>query len=379
MNNKAILLAQTGLALVFLLSGSGPAAAQPVSVISQPAATAPASSAQSIDAPMPGATPASHAPSAPGSASITQPVPAGAAPAPVASATLPAATKAETAAQPPSTGLAAVQSLTAVQAPGSQNSAAAAPVKGTPAAPANAASQNNSAQNGAVNNSGASNNNGMRVTDILPTPANVRPLPTQYLVVRKDHNANDADARLVAARTALAQGNNQSALEIFDDLYRKNPGDSRVLMGRAVALQKLGQVDGAMDAYEVALRKDPRNIEALTNMLGLLRGKDMPTAVKKLQQLRDLYPANADVTAQLGMVYGVTGDYTNALKYLNMADVLKPGSPTVLYNKAVAYDHMGNTAQAAELYRQLLLLASNGELDQGFPLDVVRQRLATLR
>lgn len=226
----------------------------------------------------------------------------------------------------------------------------------------------------------APNAAGSKVTDVLTsTPATVRPLPKQYLVVKKEKNANDFDARLMAARSALSQGSYQSALELFDDLYKKNPADIRVQMGRAVALQKLGQVDEAMNAYQGVLRKDPRNIEAMTNMLGLLKGKDAPTAIKKLQQLRDLYPANADVAAQLGMVYGVTGDYNNAIKYLDIADSLKPGNPTVLYNRAVAYDHMGNSAQAATLYRQILLLASDGVLDQAFPLDVVRQRLATMR
>jgi len=258
--------------------------------------------------------------------------------------TLPAASNAETAAQPSAAELAVVHSA--------------------PAGPS-------------ANKTGAGN--GPRVTDILPTPANIRPLPHEYLVVKKEHNANDMDARLTAARSALAQGNYQAALELFDDLYRKNPRDMRVAMGRAVALQKLGQTDEAMEAYQAALRVDPRNIEALTNVLGLLKGKDTQTALKKLQQLRDLYPANADVTAQLGIVYGVSGDYNNALKYFNMADALKPGNPTVLYNKAVAYDHMGQTQEAADLYRKILLLASDGVLDQSFPLEEVRQRLANLR
>jgi Flp pilus assembly protein TadD len=79
------------------------------------------------------------------------------------------------------------------------------------------------------------------------------------------------------------------------------------------------------------------------------------------------------------MVYGQTGDYEKAIKYLDMADALKPGSAVVLYNKAVAYDHMGRVNEAANLYRQILLLASDGSLDQSFPVESVRQRLATIR
>lgn len=220
---------------------------------------------------------------------------------------------------------------------------------------------------------------GLKVTDILTQPANIRPLPEQYLVVKKNHNADEASSRLTAARIALSQGNYQAALQLFNDLYRENPRDIRPAMGRAVALQKLGQADEALMAYQAALSADPRNVEAITNMLGLIRGQDANMAVEKLGQLRDMYPANADITAQLGMVYGAAGDYENAIKYLNMADALKPGSAIVMYNKAVAYDRMGKTAEAAELYRKVVMMGGEGTLDQHVPLDAVRKRLAVLR
>lgn len=384
-NNKAILLTQTGLALIFFLAGIGSAAAQsaPAVSIDAPIPGSP------VSAPAPAATPASTTRAAP--VSVTAPMAAQAAAtpsatAPVVQGTLPPASKAEAASQPSAAELAVIHNPEP-QGPGTAAPEASA-TNTTPGAPAKAeetvASKKKHGAHKAKENeknesSAAGQENGLKVTDILATPANVRPLPQQYLIVKKEHNANDMDARLTSARSALAQGDYQAALQIFDDLYRKNPRDMRIIMGRAVALQKLGQTDEAMDAYQVALRTDPHNIEAITNVLGLLRGKDTQTALQKLQQLRDLYPANADVTAQLGMVYGVAGDYTNAIKYLNMADALKPGNPTVLYNKAVAYDHMGNTTEAANLYRQILLLASDGDLDKSFPLEVVRQRLAALR
>lgn len=274
-------------------------------------------------------------------------------------------------------------------APVADAAAAPAPVTDAAAAQPSAAAlaQPSSAENAIVNNAATLNtmapatpvSSGPRVTDMLATPAQVRPLPEKYLVVKKERSANDAEARLMAARSALAQGHYQAALELFDDLSRKNPNDIRSMMGRAVALQKLGQYDAAMDTYQVILNNDPRNIEALTNMLGLLKGEDAPIALKKLEQLRTLYPANAEVTAQLGMAYGMAGDYANAIKYLDMADALKPGSATVLYNKAVAYDRMGNSQKAGELYRKIILLQSDGALDPGFPIDAVRQRLSTLR
>lgn len=220
---------------------------------------------------------------------------------------------------------------------------------------------------------------GQRVTDILAQPAAIRALPEKYLVVKKTQDADDVGSRLMAARTALAQGSYQAALAIFSDLYRDEPRNGRVLVGRAIALQKLGQKDEALAAYELALSNDPKNLEALTNMLGLLDTADRASAIERLHRLRDIYPSNADITAQLGLVYGAAGDHDKSLKYFDMANALKPGDVNILYNRAVVYDRMGKSNQAADLYRQIVLLAAEGSLDQAFPIETVKQRLSVIR
>ena len=217
------------------------------------------------------------------------------------------------------------------------------------------------------------------VDEILVKPAVVRPLPSGYMTIRRDSDSGDVDSRLTAARTALAQNRTPAALELFEDLKKDFPKDKRALMGRAVSLQKLRQYDEALAAYEEVLINDPKNLDALTNMLGLLKVKDPNLAVDKLLDLRNAYPYHADVTAQLGIAYATTGQYDEALKYLEMADALKPGSSFVMYNKAVLYDKMGKNREAGLLYRQILRMAADGELDQQLPLESIRKRLAVLR
>lgn len=219
---------------------------------------------------------------------------------------------------------------------------------------------------------------GPTVTDILENGADAALPPARYLVVKKDHDEDDFDSRLTTARTALAHGRTESALGMFNSLYESNPDDKRVLMGRAVAMQKSGQNTEALAAYEAVLGNDPKNIEALTNMLGILKVQDPASALDKLLQLQEVYPYNADVAAQLGMAYGTSGDYPKALKYLEMADTLKPSNMGVLYNKAVVYDRMGRTQQAADLYRQVLQLADSSAPDQGAPIETIKKRLTTI-
>lgn len=225
-----------------------------------------------------------------------------------------------------------------------------------------------------------SNRNAMKtVGEILEQPGVVRPLPSGYMTIRKESDAGSIDSRLTKARTALAQENNSAALELFTELQADYPKDKRILMGRAVSLHKMGQKDEALAAYEAVLNRDPKNLDALNNMLGLLKEKDPQLAVEKLQELHDAYPYQGDIAAQLGVAYGSTGQYDQALRYLNLADSLKPGSAFVMYNKSVLLDKMGRSREAASMYRQILRLAADGEIDQNLPLESIRRRLAALQ
>ncbi len=224
------------------------------------------------------------------------------------------------------------------------------------------------------------NRNAMKtVGEILEQPGIVRELPSGYMTIRKESNAGSIDSRLTSARSALAQGNNSAALELFDELHKDYPKDKRILMGRAISLHKLGQKDEALAAYEAVLNRDPKNLDALNNMLGLLKEKDPQLAVEKLQELQAAYPYSGDITAQLGVAYASTGQYDQALRFLNLADGLKPGSAFVLYNKSVLLDKMGRTREAAPLYRLILRMAAEGDIDQSLPLESIRRRLAALQ
>lgn len=258
------------------------------------------------------------------------------------------------------------------------------------AAPTPTAAEMAIVQNGAVMDQLSQPNNAQIVPQgtpnavpVLPAgqaqEAIVRPLPKQYLIVKKNRDAEDIDSRLTSARQALVQHRNSAALELFNELYKDYPRDRRVLMGRAVALQKLNDYGGALAAYEEVLGVEPQNLEALTNMLGLLKAQDPALAVQKLGELQEAYPYNADIAAQLAVAHAGQGSYQEAQRYLDLADALKPGSASVMYNKAVLYDKMGRRTEAADLYRRIVRMSTEGRLDQSLPIDAIKSRLATMR
>lgn len=348
------------------LTASGQAAPERTAAIT--VSTAPPGSPQSPQSP-------------PGGMAAPVPTPA-AAPAAPATVQNPAQTGSTAAVPDPAVPGAAQVPATPVagQAPAAPVAAAAAPTAAEMAIIQNAPILNPAVPGAQTVSGTGTPAEGMKVTDILSQPALVRPLPQKYLVVKKDRDENATDARLTAARAALWQGRYQAALELFDDLYKRNASDFRIVMGRAVALQKLGQEDEAYAAYGEALAIDPKNIEALTNLMGIVKKHDAATSLAELQSLQSAYPANADIAAQLGMVYGVSGDYEKALKYLDVSDSLKPGNLIVLYNRAVVFDRMGRGLEAADLYRKLLQVSTDagGQTVGSIPLEAVRRRLAAL-
>lgn len=220
---------------------------------------------------------------------------------------------------------------------------------------------------------------GKTVTEILGKPAIVRPMPDSYVIVRKEKDGGALDSRLKIARSALVQNRDMAALQLFNELHADYPRDNRVAMGRALAMQKLGQYDQALEAYEGVLANDPKNLEALTNMLGILKRQNPALALEKLEELRNAYPFNADIVAQLGVAHAGMKSYAEALKYLDMAEALRPGNGYVLFNKAVLFDRMGREQEASALYRQLVRMAAEGVLNDPVPLDAVRHRLSTMR
>jgi|GEM_PF-1691111 len=220
---------------------------------------------------------------------------------------------------------------------------------------------------------------GKTATEILGEAAIVRRLPDTYIVVRKDHATGDLDTRLKIARVALMESRFAVAVELFDTLSADYPRDGRVMMGRALALQQAGRADEALTAYETVLSANPKNLEALTNMLGILKTSNPALAVEKLEELRTVYPYNADIAAQLGTAHAGLKNYEAAMQYLDMADALAPGNAYVYYNKAVLYDHMGQENMASTMYRRILQLYAEGRLSEPLPLEAIRRRLATMR
>lgn len=219
---------------------------------------------------------------------------------------------------------------------------------------------------------GASPFSGIRKVDPSEEPA------SRFVIVKKRHEASAEEALLVSANRALRLKRYDSALDMFDVLYQKNSRDPRILMGLGVAQQNTGRHDSAFRTYEQVLEVDPKNKEALLNMMGLLKEKYPAVALRRLAEMREAHPDNAQIVAQIGLVSAKIGDYETAMRNLGVAASLEPKNAMHLYNMAIVADRQRQVSNAIKLYQRALEVDSMTG-GKALPRDKVYDRLSKLR
>jgi Flp pilus assembly protein TadD len=202
---------------------------------------------------------------------------------------------------------------------------------------------------------------------------------SKLIVVTKDSGANSMQARLVSAQRAMILGRYDSALRIFEEMYAKNKKDPNVLLGRAIAMQKIGNTDSAIQAYQELLDVKPGNVDAELNMLGLM-GKQYPAvALQRLMSLRDKNPDNPGVLAQIAVAQGRLGQYPEAMQSLGMAAAIDKNNASHLFNMAVIADRMGDKSKAIQYYQDALETDTIYGGGESIPREAVYERLAQIR
>ena len=213
-------------------------------------------------------------------------------------------------------------------------------------------------------------------------PVEVDPLvepASKYLIVTDMKPSNSIEAEVQQAKRALKLGRYDAAYSYYERLYNKSPRDEAILMGRAVSLQKLGRTNAAVSAYEELLAKHPRNPDALVNMLGLVKSQYPAVALQKLLSIRQDFPENAGVLAQIGTTYASMSNYGDAKRYMNMAIGVEPNNALHSYNLAVVYDREGQHKKAIEYYDQALRVDAVHGGGRSVNRDAIYDRLSKLR
>lgn len=202
---------------------------------------------------------------------------------------------------------------------------------------------------------------------------------SKFIIVEKNTGPQSTDSRIAMADRALALGHYEAAVDMFEALYKKNPRDPRILMGRAVAFQKTGRTEAALKTYDKLLTIDRNNPEALVNMLGILRTEYPEVALRRLKNLHEKYPANPMIAAQIGVTEADGGHLADAVRFLGMAVSMEPNNAQHLFNMAIVQDRAGKKNEAVKYYQQALEVDAVYGESRSVPREQIYDRLSVLR
>jgi tetratricopeptide (TPR) repeat protein len=178
--------------------------------------------------------------------------------------------------------------------------------------------------------------------------------------VRVRNVSQAAQDTVGSAYNALIRGEYDTALGFYNQALKQEPRSVLALLGRGTALQKLGRKDEARASYEQALKVDPGNREALSNLTSLEAERAPGDALTRLLGLERDYPGFSPLKAQIGMVYARMDNFEGAQDYLRRALAITPEATLYQYNLALVLDRMGRAEQAVEVYDTVLASMSAG-------------------
>ena len=126
----------------------------------------------------------------------------------------------------------------------------------------------------------------------------------------------------------------------------------------------MGDLDGAMNSYEQALRHNQWSIPAMNAISCILRTKEQfPKAIEYLQNILKLDPTNGETWGSLGHCHLMMDNLQEAYTSYQQAlyHLRDPKEPKLWYGIGILYDRYGSLDHAEEAFSQVMRMAPDFE------------------
>jgi tetratricopeptide (TPR) repeat protein len=165
--------------------------------------------------------------------------------------------------------------------------------------------------------------------------------------------ARDAYRRAVELE---AKGNNAAALSLLWEAAGLAPHDAEIQNRLGEALERIGALDAAVDAFRAATATRPSFTKASNNLiLALVKTGRGPEAVERARAMVSASPNDPDAHFTLGLAQSEQ-DYTEAIRSFRRALELAPRHGLARYNLALVLNRADRqTEAAAELERTIAI------------------------
>ncbi|KAI9707847.1 MAG: hypothetical protein M1820_004453 [Bogoriella megaspora] len=126
----------------------------------------------------------------------------------------------------------------------------------------------------------------------------------------------------------------------------------------------MGDLEGATQAFEQALRHNMNSVQAMQAISCILRTKDQfPAAVEYLRNILKLEPNNGETWSSLGHCYLMMDDLQQAYSAYQQAlyHLQDPKEPKLWYGIGILYDRYGSLEHAEEAFSQVMRMEPHFE------------------
>lgn len=151
----------------------------------------------------------------------------------------------------------------------------------------------------------------------------------------------------------------ESAIKAMTRAIGYSPNSANAVKGYQIIAQaysKLNDSEGAIKAYQQALRLDPGNA-SVHNALGNIQYflKNYPEALKAYQAAAELDPSDANHYS-LGQGYLANGQYPEAESEFRLVNSMTPNKPQGYYGLGLVYAKRGQPEEAIGFFRKALAI-----------------------
>jgi len=153
----------------------------------------------------------------------------------------------------------------------------------------------------------------------------------------------------------LAMNQFEQAIQSFNEGMSEDNRDLDLYVNRAIAYEKLGETNPAIQDYQYVLSKDPSHAIATHNLMNLQKTQFTDfEQLKSLDEFIDENPSFAQGYSSRGLFYYDRKDYNSARLDFEKALEMQPDNIDYLFNLALCQVNLKNISNAEELFLKVI-------------------------
>ncbi|MDP4266033.1 MAG: hypothetical protein Q8880_01190 [Bacteroidota bacterium] len=136
----------------------------------------------------------------------------------------------------------------------------------------------------------------------------------------------------------------------YKTLVRHQPNNTEHLIELSNLYDETNRIDTALVILNSIVEKKPDYYQAYSK-IGEIYGKrlnQIDMAISYLKKAYAINPNDGSVNENLGVAYGIKGDFKESIKYMLNSIKLDPNNPQTYFNLSASYNRIGEKKLAAE-------------------------------